>query len=186
MAPETRIETWLWSDPAFGDGPVERIDCVVERRSAGTLFLRYTVVGNIAEMVVPEPAPPLRIGNLWRTTCFELFLKAQGSTAYREFNFSPSTQWAAWEFAAYRDGMVQAPVAATPAISVTRTPDLLRLDVDLAVDLPDESCHLGLSAIVEGRGGEKAYWALNHGAPRGPDFHHPACFSAKLPPAPAE
>lgn len=43
-----------------------------------------------------------RADELWRTTCFELFLRRPGEDAYLEFNFAPSGQWAAYGFNAYR------------------------------------------------------------------------------------
>ena len=36
--------------------------------------------------------------NLWQTTCFEAFLRAPGGEAYREWNFAPSGDWAAYDF----------------------------------------------------------------------------------------
>ena len=51
--------------------------------------------------------------------------------------------------------------------------------------LPFGECEVGLSAVIEEEGGTKSYWALAHHE-RGPDFHHDACFVARLAaPAPA-
>jgi len=38
---------------------------------------------------------------------------------------------------------------------------------------------MGLSAVIEEHDGTKSYWALDHGGDQ-PDFHDPACFSARL------
>ena len=46
-------------------------------------------MGDIAKLVIPPPATPDRTDELWRTTCFELFVAGEGD-GYREFNLSPS------------------------------------------------------------------------------------------------
>jgi hypothetical protein len=178
------MQTWLWSHPSCPSAIADRIDVDVERLSATLLRFRYVVVGRIDDLVLPSPAPPLRANNLWQTTCFEAFLAPGQAPGYRELNFSPSSQWAAYDFLAYRDGMVQAPLPAAPETEISVRADRLELTVALSLDLSRETYRLGLAAVLEERGGGKSYWALNH--PGGaPDFHHPACFDVDLPPAPA-
>ena len=58
------------------------------------MHLTYRVDGG-ERLVLPAPDLPYRTDGLWRTTCFELFLMAGEGPAYVEFNFSPSSQWAA-------------------------------------------------------------------------------------------
>ena len=55
---------------------------------------------------------PARTDELWRSTCFELFLRFDDDERYVEFNFSPSTRWAAYAFDGYREGMAELPLAA--------------------------------------------------------------------------
>lgn len=132
---------------------------------------------------IPAPANPVRTDGLWQMTCCELFLKGQGA-AYFEFNLSPSGQWAAYHFADYREGMAEAHLNAHPAVSCTQGPEaaVLSARIDLAF-LPAEfvsaDWKLGLSCVVEGADGAKAYWALNH-PPEKPDFHHEDCFALSL------
>jgi hypothetical protein len=52
--------------------------------------------------------------------------------------------------------------------------------VTIAVDA-DAIWALGLSAILEEKGGTKSYWALAHPSGDKPDFHAPDCFAASLP-----
>ena len=51
-------------------------------------------------------------------------------------------------------------------------------DLDM---LAGQTWHVGLTAVVAARNGDKSYWALDH-APGQPDFHHPDCFALELPP----
>src|SRR3954447_13785185 len=99
----------LWPHPAY-PSLVERIDVDVERVSATSLRVRYRAEGAVDRIVLPPPAPPLRTDYLWRTTCFEAFIAPADGENYRELNFSPSSQWAAYDFDSYRAGVVQASV----------------------------------------------------------------------------
>ena len=69
--------------------------------------------------VVAEPRDePGRADELWRTTCFEAFLKPMGQSSYTEWNFAPSGDWASYAFSDYREGMSEAEVNAPPYIRV--------------------------------------------------------------------
>jgi hypothetical protein len=175
-------EEELWAHPAEPPIYVKSVKVWIERPGQGRLLLRFEIAGPIDELVVPGRAPRLRANGLWKTTCFELFLKPHWGTAYREFNFSPSGSWAAYDLAAYRDGLVEAALPAPPEMTLDVGADGLSLKVALALGLPDEPYRIGLCAVAEERAGNKSYWALNHAGPA-PDFHHPACFARDLPPA---
>ena len=172
----------LRTHPSAPGTAVGEVSVEVERRSASDLRFRYVALGRIDEIVIPEPAAPLRAGNLWETTCFEAFLRPAAGSAYVELNFSPSGQWAAYDFTAYRAGMVQLCVPGPPEIRVSRSAERLELDVRLSLDLPADPYALVLAAVIEERSGGKSYWAANHVADA-PDFHHPSCFVHELPPA---
>lgn len=140
---------------------------------SGRWLLGFAVSGDA--LVIPPRTAPERAYGLWKTTCFELFVAGAGGS-YAEFNFSASTQWAAYGFTGYRAGMTDIPIA-RPAIERTDR------GVGVALDFPVaaiEQMHIGLSAVIEERDGTKSYWALAH-PPGKPDFHHPACFALELP-----
>ncbi len=84
---------------------VQRSTSRSRSRSPGILTLWYTVTGDLDALVIPAPVPERRVDELWKSTCFELFLKPLDSSSYLELNFSPSSQWAAYEFAGYREGI---------------------------------------------------------------------------------
>jgi hypothetical protein len=173
---------WLWTHPAHPSIAVDGIDFLLDRRSATSLHLRYEVRGRIGDVVLPARAAPIRRNNLWETTCFELFLRPAAATAYRELNFSPSSQWAAYDFSAHRTGMVQAALPAPPVIEVTAGAERLTVDVLVSLDLPDEPYLMAAAAVIEEAWGGKSLWATAH-AGAVADFHHPACFDVELPPA---
>lgn len=130
--------------------------------------------------VLPEPVDdPRRSEDLWETTCFEAFLRPQGGQAYREWNFAPSGNWAAYDFTSHRDGRTDADVAA-PYVRFEDNMTWFALGATIAVDSAT-SWQVGLSAILEEKDGTKSYWALAHPDGDKPDFHDAACFAAHLP-----
>ena len=149
------------------------------RRDGRRLELRYLLAGEMGEVRVPAQAPSARRDELWRRTCFEAFVRGQGE-GYVELNFSPSTEWAAYRFTGYREGM--APTDAAVEVHATRTARTLEVvaTADLPEDLANADWDVAVTAVVETVDGALAYWSLAHPAGR-PDFHHADCFCLRLP-----
>ena len=99
---------------------------------------------------------------------------------YREFNFSPSGEWAAYAFHSYRNGGVLENEL-SPGIVVSKTMERLELGAEICQGLVphDRPLRLGLSAVVEDVDGILSYWALRH-PPGKPDFHHTDAFALQL------
>jgi hypothetical protein len=161
-----------------------RVEVEVARPHAGSLVLRYLVSGKIGDLRLPPVTAPARADGLWQHTCFEAFLRSPPQTAYYEFNFAPSTQWAAYRFGRYRKEMRVATEFSAPRIELLSTSDCYALQVSLDVDglsmLPREAgWRLGLAALIEETNGRKSHWALAH-PPGKADFHHPDCIAYEL------
>jgi hypothetical protein len=138
-------------------------------RAGNDLRVAYVLQGAIDRLRLP---PPRAAGALWQHTCCELFV-AHALPAYREYNFSPSGEWAAYSFGSYRNGAaVEIP---DPRIAVKR--DRERLELTAAIQADART--IGLSAVIEEQDGTLSYWALKH-APGKPDFHHPDAFALEL------
>jgi len=120
-----------------------------------------------------------RADELWRHTCFEAFIRRPADPAYYEFNFSPSTQWAAYRFDSYRGGMRAATEIGAPRIAVRSDEATYTLQAAIEFDGLSSPFNLGLSAVLEERDGRKSYWALTH-PPGKADFHHADCFALEL------
>jgi hypothetical protein len=147
------------------------------------LRLLYTLSGDTTGLRIPPTTFPGPADGLWQHTCFEAFVSAEGNPAYREFNFSPSGQWAAYRFAGERQrDTTAAPDLPAPVMQLAITPTRLTLDVHLPLAaLPSSTAHveLALCAVIEEQDGRLSYWALRHPQAR-PDFHHPAGRSLRL------
>jgi len=148
--------------------------------AVATTNIWFGVGGKAEHFVIPEVSEPVRADDLWQTTCFEAFLRPLSGQGYREWNFAPSGQWAAYEFARYREGRVPAEVDAPPYIRMEDNFTWWALGASIAVPA-DTNWELGLSAILEEKDGAKSYWALAHPPGDKPDFHDPVCFAARLP-----
>ena len=170
--------------PDTPSNAISRIIASAARSQWGQLILRFQIIGDIRRLSIPAPVTyASRSDGLWQTTCVEAFVKPVAGSPYTEFNFAPSTAWAAYEFEAYRQA-VEPPLLDTPPIDVELDDE--ELSISVAVDMatvtllpPDAPWHLALSAVIEETDGTKSYWALAH-PPGKPDFHHPDCFALTL------
>jgi len=156
-----------------------RIETDVARPRPGSLVLSFVVNGRISDLRLPPVMAAARADELWRHTCFEAFVRTSAGPGYYEFNFSPSTQWAAYRFDSYRSGMRVATEISTPRIEARSTAESYILQASLELDGLSPPWRLGLSAVLEETNGRKSYWALAH-LPGKPDFHHADCFALEL------
>ena len=158
-------------------------------RAADSITVRFRLDGCLDRLAIPPVRARERRDELWRHTCFEVFVRRAGESGYAEFNLSPSGEWAAYRFDAYRSGMRELEVAQAPTAKIRRGES--RLDAALRIaPVPEpwsraEVLRIAASAVVEDADGALAYWALAHPA-AAPDFHHPAAFVLELWPAEAD
>ena len=167
------IELQLVPHPATPQPSVWSI-AVSVWREGGCCQFRFLLDGT-SKLILPGPTGPGRADRLWESTCFEAFVSC-GAQAYREYNFSPSGQYAAYRFDSPREGMRDA----EDAVEVWLEGGDDWIAVEAAVGDLEPGSPLGLSAVIEKVGGRKSYWALGHPA-GAPDFHDRSCFLGRLP-----
>jgi hypothetical protein len=143
----------------------------------GRLMLRYRIDG-AALLAVPELRSAARRDGLWRETCCELFLY-DGAGKYREFNFAPSGQWAAYAFEGYRNGGRDYEPLRPPEITTDLGNNIFVLTVFIDARELAGAISAALSAVIVEAGGQTSYWALAHGGEK-PDFHDPSCFRVRI------
>lgn len=166
--------------------PCPALDCIeVDVAYAHPqLRLEFSLSGRMELLAIPATEEPVRTVGLWEETCCEAFLMPVSGTSYYEFNLSPSSQWAVFDFTDYRENFRQLDVGRAPVIDCDEAADGLRVHavIDLSM-LPAEAhgqdWQIGLSCVVKARDGSTSYWALSH-PPEKPDFHDCNCFALIL------
>jgi hypothetical protein len=178
--PQTTAIHSLKPHPESAVCPKTRLQVELSVLSDGRLRLSYHLHTEARFIILPAQQAIERADGLWRHTCFEAFFAAAGSTAYREFNFSPSRQWQAYDFSGYRQGARPASIEA-PFIERRQLEEALLLHIVLGPkQLPKAgSWRVGLSAVMQSADGGLSYWALRH-PPGRPDFHHADAFVLHL------
>ena len=174
----------LTRQPETDSLAVHEIEARVSRTEDEVLAVTYSLQGDVNRLLIPPSRAPRRADHLWQHMCFEAFVFVQGNSEYCEFNFSPSGEWAAYDFSRYRDGVPLEVGELAPKITARRADD--RLDLDATIHLqrlpmmpPNGYLRLGLCAVIEEENGALSYCALKHPSGR-PDFHHPDGFALKI------
>lgn len=124
---------------------------------------------------------PERRDELWKRTCFEIFVGPAGADSYLEMNLSPSGDWNLYAFDGYRTGMRPAKAEVVIARSTegqtlraatVRGPEITKL-------LGSSDLVMSATSVLEYSNGEREYWALAHAGEK-PDFHLRQSFVLKI------
>lgn len=180
------MQRWpLYPHPLYPASAVRAVHASLSATDAGPQAT-FQIEAELAALRWPAAAAPAFRDRLWRHSCLELFA-ADTAQAYREFNFSPSSEFAAYGFDAYRSGMRALQLGGEPAIHWREEPACIRVDIRLPAGWllaapAAQPRAVGLAAVLEQRDGSVSYWALRHSGPK-PDFHHRDGFIAGWPPA---
>lgn len=164
--------------------PDIRIAAALERTAHG-FELRFEVAGDLASVAWPAVAPALQANDLWRGTCFEAFCAIPGAGAYYEFNFSPTTSWAAYRFGGYRERLANPELRVEPVIATREAGALRVLDVTLDITRlprvkPSAPLEVGLAAVIATTDARTFHYALGHPNEQ-PDFHDRRGFLLAVP-----
>ncbi|MBC7371185.1 MAG: hypothetical protein H7326_06450 [Bdellovibrionaceae bacterium] len=117
-----------------------------------------------------------RANGLWQKTCFEVFLMPYGSKKYYEFNFSPKPAWNAYQFQTYRAPQPPPPTSDFIIKSMTWNAEVKNLHVEIENMSAHRKFHVGLTAVLVEKNGQKHYCALAHDEIK-PDFHRVESFT---------
>lgn len=162
--------------PDCAPGSITQIEAMLEATAAGCR-VTFVARGDVGRIAIPlHQADRDRFDNLWKTTCFEIFWQPEGGTWYREFNLSPSSRWACYDFDDFRAGMRNAPANVDIDVAISATQ--LRLTADIMSDLR-RPAKVALNGIIEDADGNNRFWAIAF--PDGaPEFHSTICRELKV------
>ncbi len=161
----------LMLHPDCDSGPISSVTAMIHPTEKGCAA-EFRLSGDISAITLPDKEEAKRRDNLWKTTCFEIFWQAEGSPSYREFNLSPSTCWAAYDFDDFRLNSRDAS-AERVAIdcSISSNSLVLKAEIESQLVLPAK---VALNAIVENADGALQFWALKFAQGK-PEFHSEIC-----------
>ena len=141
------------------------LTCCIDLLPSG-IKLKY-LVPEKQNLVWPTYSGMSRTDKLWLSTCFELFLGAEGQSGYTELNVAPSGAWNCYHFDNYREGMRE-----------SKSWELQRVEerngyfsATFSGNLPPSHIRIGPSVILQLKSSELNYFAISHADQ--PDFHDP-------------
>lgn len=164
---------------------VDSLDVALMPAGDGGLAAVFECRCRAGALRLPEALPAEAADELWRHTCCELFVGVVGDAAYREFNWSPSGQWAMYRFSDYRVRDSSGLNVTLPAPGIRYAPGAAgwtlraRLEAAAMPDVAGAQIELGVAAVLEATDCSLSYWALRHVAAR-PDFHRRETFVLRL------
>jgi hypothetical protein len=180
----------LVAHPRAGGGAVQSLSVSGTLQRTGSFTVELLLAAELrAVQWVATACSRRRRDELWRHTCFELFVRPGEAANYCEFNFAPCGDWAAYEFDHYR---APARAAAQPPVEISaQTIALAQIRLRARVELlaafgrgdraqpGEQGSKLNCAAVIEASDGTLTYWAIHH--PRAqPDFHHADGFRVAL------
>ena len=125
------------------------------------------------EALLVPPSTRARKNELWKSTCFELFLKPLNSPNYWEINFCPTGDWNVYFFESYRSGMrdeLKIKEVKLDQLEYSESKCVCEFSVDLAPIELSGLVQVGATAVIEMKSGSKSYWGLAHAGEQ-PNFH---------------
>lgn len=153
-------------------------------RQNNLLALHYSLTGDVESIMVPPAfGQPSRKHDLWKATCFELFLARKDQPQYWEVNLSPSGDWNVYRMDSYRRiGFKEE--TRLQQLQMQARKEKHRFTLGTHVDLnpifsQDEPLQASITAIIQSIDGTETYWALNHTGPQA-DFHLRQSFILEL------
>jgi len=146
------------------------------------LSIQYFTSGDdILEIRWPNTSQNPRFQDeLWRNTCFELFIAPKHEPSYLEYNFSPSRHWAVYAFKTYRQRKALDYIA-NININHRRANNERVTDINIVLqsEFQNTTLNIGVSAVIESNNGDLYYYALTHKG-GSPDFHLRESFILEL------
>ncbi len=106
---------------------------------------------------------------LWQGTCFELFVKDESGTGYREFNFSPDQRFTSYYHAEYRETVHAQTKQGSHLTKQSYSNGTISFEMLLNdINIDDQS--IAVTAVTTDSTGISEYWGVNHWD-NTPDFH---------------
>ena len=140
--------------------------------SAKSLTLKFLLHGAFSNYLFPTNKTSTRTNELWRATCFELFLKNPNAKEYWELNIAPSGAWNFYRFSDYKKDMQEESRVLRSKVVFKKERDEVEVNVkiDFTEKLFDENVEFNLALILLDVEERRHFFTLNPKESM-PDFH---------------
>ncbi len=151
------------------------INCGLVGSGDLSLDLTYTVTGDLTNLIFEKSiSNPERTDELWKKSCFEIFLNNNSELNYYEFNFSPNHNWNSYSFDNYRTKAKYLLLPRAPKILSHSEKNFYELQVSLEFAYPNltnlNNLYISPTVILQHTNDTQSFWAINHSKTK-PDFH---------------
>lgn len=137
-----------------------------------SIALSFLIKGELEGYSFPPEAKQRRANELWKATCFELFLANSKHEAYYELNFSSSFSWNFYRLSAYRAELEEMALLSSPKIEIMRKEDEVQVFFELALEagfLAQFDLY-NVAVVLLKKENERGFWSLKE-MREAPDFH---------------
>ena len=164
----------------------KKFSAQIKKTAPTRLDIEFILEGDLSQSQIKEPSSGAIVwgSDLWKETCFELFLAFPGTREYWEWNVSPTGQVCSYKLSDYRehepvDALMKDSMAGVMTKSFLKSPTRLSIsfEINLSSDpklewnfLIHKECEVNLSAILLDATGRSTYWAPKHATSKA-DFH---------------
>ncbi len=131
--------------------------------SQGKISLHFKIIGTLKNYQFPQRDKPKRANELWKATCFELFLANSKTKTYYEINISAILHWNIYRLETYRAEPKELIVSSKPFIMVKEDEQSYEIDFELECKELDltEFDQYNLAVILLNKQNERDFWAVN-------------------------
>ncbi len=133
-----------------------------------SIKLSFQFTGTAAQLET-QPLVPSKTELLWQGTCFELFIKDEIGSGYKEFNFSPDQRFTSYYHKGYRDTIHSSTKQGSYPTKQINSIDAITFEV-LLNDIHIDDKSVAVTAVTTNSTGDSEYWGVNHWD-NSPDFH---------------
>ncbi len=137
----------------------------ITARGSGSL-LRIKLMGDISEVSLSGSDHD----ELWRDTCFELFVRDKHCDGYEEINCSPDGRFSRTYLSSYRKAHSAGDFQIQPEIICKYHEDFCEYEINLfGIDIVQRE--IAVAVITADEDGVRRFWGVSHKGEL-PDFHH--------------
>jgi len=140
----------------------------------------FKIAGELENYLFDKPQKQSRKDELWKRTCFELFLANNDKPNYYELNMSPSSEWNFYHFSDYKQEMKEEKNISNPSIHCSKVPKgyLFSFEFELYTNVVEDNFILNLAVILLDRQGIRHFYSI-HRRSENVDFHDKAYWNLK-------